>query len=711
MPLNKTLRLGVGSVVAATLQMTAAAATSAQNDAYAVNCAGCHGPTLHGGLGPALAGAAFQKKWRGRTEQLRELIARSMPPADPYSLSASTYDSLTAFISQANHLGEGAPGTSAAVNQVTTAAPAPAKQLPTMAPAPQQSTTSSESAGITASVEARDAQYDRAIAHRTSVGQATTPVGEDKLRNPPAQDWLHWRRTQDAAASSPLQQINASTAKSLALHWTLALPRGTNEITPLVHDGVMFLDSQGTVLALDAESGETIWSFVRPAAAPPMGPPVSQPRGIAIFEDKLYIPTSDNHMIALDMHTGKVVWDHGITGMHSSLRITASPLIAHGKVIQGMAGCAGVGEPGGCFIVALDARSGTEVWRFSTIARPGERNGDTWNGAPYEQRFGASVWSTGSYDPENNLVYFGTGQTYHIATLMRPYAARGKVNSALYTDSTLALNPDTGKLVWFYQHMARDVWDLDWAFERIIATLNIDSRPRKVVITLGKLGIVDVLDAKSGQYLFSHDLGLQNLVTAIDPATGWKTTDPRLEPDPQHSKFICPHAVGLRNWPGTSYDEDTHTLFVPVGDSCMDFTWNLGEGWDIAYGLRPRPGSDGNSGGIAAINLDTRQHTWLDQSRAPAASAVLSTAGGLAFVGTGDRWFKAVDKTTHQVSWQVRLDDVASSAPITFAVRGTQYVAVTTGGGNPNDVSRQPMAPEFDHTTRATTLWVFSLSQ
>ncbi len=337
--------------------------------------------------------------------------------------------------------------------------------------------------------------------------------------------------------------------------WSLALPAGSNAITPLVHDGVLFINSSGTVLAVDVNTGDTLWSFERPAAAPPMGPPISQPRSLAIFGNYLYVPTNDNHMIALDIHTGKVAWDHLITGMRKTMRLSGGPTVAGGKIIQGMSGCGGTGEPGGCFITALDAATGRGKFGVSRRSPDrGEPGGDTWNGAPFSNAIGASVWSAGTYDPEGHLVYFGTGQTYHIATLMLPDPRRRIANAGLYTDTTLALNPETGKLVWYYQHMARDVWDMDWPFERMITFLPIDGKPRKVVMTMGKLGILDVLDAATGQYIFSHDIGMQNLVTAIDPVSGWKTTDASLEPDPEQSKAICPFAIGVRNWPATSYD-------------------------------------------------------------------------------------------------------------------------------------------------------------
>jgi alcohol dehydrogenase (cytochrome c) len=659
--------------------------------AYQKNCMNCHGEKLHGAaFGPPLEGEAFRAKWKANgATALHDLISQKMPPSNPAGLSPQIYNELTAFVLRANKM--------EALSAEPKSAPA------------QDNAAISESGGLVASGENHDATYLEAMARHNKALQGLTPVEEGMLRHPPAEDWLNWRRTDDGYGFSPLTQINQKNAPSLTVAWTRALPIGTNAITPLVHDGVMFLDSSGTVLAIDVATGDTLWSFARQATASLIGPPVTQPRGIAIYENNLYIPTSDNHMLALDIHTGKIVWDHLIAGMQGTLRPTAAPIVVHGKVIQGMSGCAGVGEPGGCFIVGLDARTGQEIWRFHTIARAGQPDGDTWNGAPTEKRFGASVWSGGTYDAENNLVYFGTGQTYHIETLMSPNPKTRHANAALYTNTTLALNPDTGKLVWHYQHIARDVWDLDWSFERIITTLPVDGKPRKVVLTVGKLGILDALDAKTGKYLFSYDMGYQNLVTAIDPKTGWKTTNPAYEPDPKQSKFLCPFPIGVRNWPATSYNPVNHLLYVPATDTCMDFSWLKGENFDITYGPKARPGGDGNIGALAAINMETRKTEWKVKHRAQESSAMLVTAGGLVFEGGRDRIFRASDSSTGKALWQIILDNPPSATPITFAKDGIQYVAITSGGGNPNDVIAQSLTPEIEVSRRGTTLWVFKL--
>jgi alcohol dehydrogenase (cytochrome c) len=684
------LVLGAGVALAGSADENAG--LSATDALYQANCAACHGTTLKGGFGPALKGEAFHTKWFSKgVSALSVYMAQSMPPANPGSLEPEAYDRLAALFLAWNGA-QPSPGAPQAVVQKSEF---------------QRSLADIERASGLDEKDGQDAAYREAMKARAARIGSLTPVTEDMLRNPSPADWLHAHRTDDSAGFSPLDQINRSNVDKLTVAWSLALPAGTNEITPLVHDGVMFLNTNGTIRAIDVATGDTLWSFVRPAKPPAkIGIPVSQARNMAIFEQSLIVPSVDRHMIALDMRTGKLLWDRQIEAAHPSMHLSAGPIIVRGKILQGLTGCGWTS----CAVVALDARSGEELWRFNTIAQRGEPGGDSWNGAPSEKRLGGSVWSSGSYDPETGLAYFGTGQTYLIDPLLRANGERSARNAALYTDTTLALDPDTGRLAWHYQHMARDVWDLDWAFERTVATLPVNGKPRRVVMTMGKIGILDVLDAKTGRYLFSQDLGLQTFVTAIDPKTGWKTTSLDAEPDPTKPVFMCPYPAGFRNWPATSYDARLGLLYIPLSDNCMDYIWNKGEENDFAYTLKTRPGSDGNYGGVAAINVATRKVEWWNKFRTPVASAILSTGGGLVFEGGRDRQFRASDSASGKILWSTRLDNMPSATPISFAYEGTQYVAVTSGGGGPNSALLGPLTPELDRPAHAATLWVFKLS-
>jgi alcohol dehydrogenase (cytochrome c) len=657
--------------------------------AYLANCAGCHGENLTGQFGKPLTGDAFRAAWQDKGDMLRAQIAKTMPPSGAGELPAKAYDEITAYLLEANGIG-------------AAAAPAPPpKASVTEVPGPMPQ--------ILESVENKDAPYRAIMARRAARLAALTPVTDAMLRNPPPGDWLSYRRTDDAQGFSPLAQIDRNNASRLTLAWAQSLASGTNGITPLVHDGVIFINSNGTVTAHDATTGDTLWSFARPVEIVAVGPPVSQPAGMAIAGERLFVPTNDHHLIALDIRSGKVVWDHDVAGFRKTLKMSAAPLIVGDKLIQGMSGCAGGGEPGGCFIVALDLETGKELWRFNTIARPGTKHGNSWNGAPLDKRFGGSVWATGSYDVGTGLVYFGAGQTYHVAPLMQPKPKSRRDAAALYTDTTLALNPATGKLVWHYQHLARDIWDLDFAFERTLATMKIGGKTRRVVMTMGKMALMDILDAKTGQYLGSRDLGQQNIIISIDPKTGWKTTDPALEPVPGKATLLCPHAVGARNRGATAYDPTSGLLYVPIFKGCMTHLYSPGGEFDVNWGMQLPRNPDGNFGELIALDVATGTTRWMKGHRASESSAALATAGGLLFEGGRDHHFRASNSASGDVLWQTRLSGSPSAAPVTFSADGVQYIAITTGGGNPHDATVSLLTPELEPGKSGTMLWMFKV--
>lgn len=560
-----------------------------------------------------------------------------------------------------------------------------------------------------------DARYMATMVRQKHLLDGITPVTDDLLRHPQEADWLTWRRTYSSLGYSPLRQINIENVGNLREAWAWVLPTSPNEITPLVHGGIIFIESANTVQALDGETGDLLWQYVRPLPPSLHNGSLNIVKNLAIYQDLLYAPTADGHIVALNVKTGAVVWDHEVLGPGETahhLRLDSGPIVAKGKVIIGASGCNTY--PGGCFIVGLDAKDGSESWRFNTIARPGQPGGDSWNGAPVNQRFGGSVWTSGSYDPDLGLVYFGIGQTYDTATLLASHTQDSDSNDGLYTDSTVALDPVTGKLVWYYQHMNRDVWDLDWAFDQVLITLPVNGKPTNLVVTGGKIMIFDAVDRTTGKYEFSSDLGMQTLVSAIDPKTGKKIINPALDPEANVTKHFCPHSGGGRNWPATSYDPETTILYVPVYESCQDFTWvprdasqTAEGGSDMHFVLHPRPNSDGNIGRLQAINLETRKTAWVYRQRAAMSSSTLVTAGGLVFAGSRDRGFRAFDAKTGKVLWHRTLDASLSSTPITYDIDGQQYVAVVAGNGGP--VAWPQLTPEISNPVGGTTLWVFEL--
>ncbi|MDT8397614.1 MAG: PQQ-binding-like beta-propeller repeat protein [Pseudomonadales bacterium] len=663
--------------------------------AYDANCVQCHGPNLSDGpLGAPLKGPEFMQKYGGRpVAELFDVTRSTMPSANPGALDAATYASLVAFMLQQN-----------AVVAGQSELPADGRQLSRMqVPA----------GGF--SFMAYSPYSERVPVALPNPLDDFQAVSDASLANPPPQDWLGWRRSYDAHGFSPLAQIDADNASELRLAWSWTLPAGTAEGIPLVRDGTLFVQGYGDVVqALNAATGELLWQYshVLEAGAAPF-----HKRGLALHGERLYFGTSDVHVKALDVHTGTLVWDQRVGDFRVREGINGGPLVARGKVMIGTTGTGVGAKPGGPQIVALDAETGAIAWRLGTIARPGEAGGESWNGVPFDERSGASVWTPGSYDPQTGLAYFGTGNTYDTGPLLRPNESPGVTNDALYTNSTLAVNPDTGELVWYFQHFPNDQWDLDWAFERQIMELVVNGRNRRAVLTAGKIGIYDAVDAASGEFLFSLDLGLQNIVTAIDPVTGTKSVDTSLYPGDGQIKLICPHGAGAKNYLPASWNSREKHLFVPLNEACMDLYPVPGGGQGalssgVNWGIRPRPDSDGNYGRLQAIDLESGAAIWTLRQRAPLTSGVLATAGGLVFVASQDRFFHAYDDRDGSLLWQARLNDVSSSSPISFSVAGRQYIAIVTGAGGFHARSFAPLVPELrSPPNRGAMVWVFALPE
>jgi alcohol dehydrogenase (cytochrome c) len=670
---------------------------------YAKHCASCHGAKLQGEqVSPPLVGSRFDLSWRGKSAAVLGFHLRRMPPEPvdaPGGLGDETYSNILAFLLEANGFvaGEGVlPADLDALGDLT---------IPALEGAAYEPDAPVVAAG------------------QSELLKNLPAVTDEMLRSPSPDDWLHPSRTYDAQTFSPLKDINRENAKYLALAWRAPLRDGTSMPMPLVHHGVMFLQTfPDTVLALDASNGQVLWRHQHPSKAPS-----SQKMGLALHGDKVLVPTSDLHVLALRAKTGELLWDHAIVGptistnssrgFPASYQLRSPPLVVGNKVIQGVTASF---VPKGGFAVAIDVESGKEAWRFNTIARPGEPFGDTWNDVPLEKRSGGSIWHELTYDPELDLIYFGIAPTYDTGPLLHPVQKDGVNANALYTNCTVAIRPATGELAWHYQHMANDQWDLDWVFERQIVNVPVNGVPRKAVMNVGKMGILEALDAATGEYLFSIDAGIQNVITAIDPKTGAKTIDPGKLPDPKQQMDVCPSAFGARSWPPVSYSPQTQLVYLPLTESCM----RMGpEGFrlltsGVGIGPATHPASaDGKVGRLQAIDVANRKLAWMRDLETPPSTGVLATAGGVLFAGDLDPSLKAFDDTTGELLWQAKLDDLPSSSVVTYKIKERQYVAVVVGMDNFHvgaltgtlrgltDVE----APPSDSPEGGAAIWVFGL--
>jgi len=648
-----------------------AAQASAGAATYARVCAACHGAKLDGA--PALSGPGFQKKWGGKSADQLFATIRSMPPGASDALTPAQSAEVLAFILKAN-------GVPAGAEAIPADAALLAKRVIPIAAAPAKSGDVPPPAG-----NARLA--------------ALTPVGN--LDTPPPNDWPSWRRTEDAAGYSPLDQIDRGNVATLRVAWSWSLPQGGNMMAPIVHDGVLYALSFGDIVeALDGATGELLWRYQRPLTVPAQGK-----KGVALAGHLVIVPTSDMHVVALDARTGAVVWDQAIAGADAKQQIKSAPLIAGDKVVIGVNGFQDV--KGGNFIAAFDLATGAERWRFRTVAVPPDPNADSWNGEAPALRSGGSAWVGGSYDPASNTVFYGVAPTYDVVPL-RPKPGRKRDNRGLYGNATLALDAATGKLKWFFQHQANDQLDHDWAYERLLLPIG----GRQTVVTAGKDAIFDALDAQTGRYLFSLDMGLQNTVVAIDPGTGDKTINPAAVTAGDKIPYrytptgICPDLLGARNLMAGAYDPSRKLLFMPLTDTCIHPFPN-GARWQ----KNPDPATDGRYGVLNAIDLAGRKVAWSTRTRGAFVSAALATGGGLVFAGTVDRRFKAFDATTGAELWDTGVDNSPASFPVTYAIGGRQYVAVATNEGFVHTQAMAQVQKLRMPVNGGATLWVFALPE
>jgi alcohol dehydrogenase (cytochrome c) len=539
-------------------------------------------------------------------------------------------------------------------------------------------------------------------------------VTGERLNGPAAGDWLMVRRTYDGWGYSPLDQITRKNVKRLQPLWVFATGATNGHEAPvLVNAGVMFVTTPGNqVIAVEAKTGRLLWRYKRPL---PEDVVLAHPtsRGVALYGDKIFFAAGEAVLVALDARTGKEVWTATVEDNRNGYYMTLAPLIADGKVIVGASG----GELGvRGFVAAYDADRGTQLWRTYSVPAPGEPGSETWPKGDQWKTGGGSVWVTGTYDPATNLTFWGTGNG-------GPWMGDQRPGDNLFTASTLAIDAATGSIKGHFQYNPNESWDWDEVSPPILVDFTRKGRTVKGLIDVARDGYLWFLERTSGPIKFvdAKPFVKQNVFRTIDPQTGRPDVDPERQPGTGKSADFCPSHWGGKNWPPIAFSPKTRMIYIPANENLCDALI----GRQVTY-VAGRPYTGGTSrmfmapgadhiGEVQAWNVDTGARVWTHTFATSANwGPMLATGGGVVFAGgTNDRLFRAFDASTGDVLWEFPTNSGVIGQPSAFAVDGKQYVAVQSGWGidaRAMQARLNGMFPgEYPEVPEGGAVWVFGL--
>lgn len=555
------------------------------------------------------------------------------------------------------------------------------------------------------------------------------------LRNVPADEWLSYGRDYAEQRFSPLKQVNEYNVDQLGLAWyaDLDTARG-QEATPLVHDGVLYVTTAWSMVkAYDAKTGKPLWAFDPKVPRDTLYRACCDAvnRGVALYGDKVFVAALDGRLIALGQKTGAVLWSKVVVPNQTDYTITGAPRIVNGRVLIGAGGSEYRARG---YISAYDPETGKEVWRFNTVpgnpargfAKEGlnkaahEAAAKTWGNKWWELGGGGTVWDSITYDPETNLVLFGTGN----AEPWNP-AANGRAGDSLYTSSIVAVNADTGQYAWHFQETPEDRWDFDSDQQITIADVNIGGEKRHVAMHAPKNGHVYVLDVKTGKFISATPWVPVNWATGVDPETGRPTINPDARYEKTGKPFVSlPGAVGAHSWQPQSYSPKTGYLYIPTNLAAYPYAaakdwkptaigWTIGlDGYAVSMpaDLKVQAGAKAaTTGRLVAWDVANKKAAWKVDLVGPSNGGLLSTAGNLVFQGTSGGEFVAYTADKGQKLWSFPAQSGIIAAPMTYAIGGEQYVAILVGWGGVWDVATGVLANKGGAARNISRLLVFKL--
>jgi alcohol dehydrogenase (cytochrome c) len=538
-------------------------------------------------------------------------------------------------------------------------------------------------------------------------------VTAERLKRPDAGDWLMLRGTYDGWGYSPLDQITPQNANRLQPKWVFATGATNGHEAPvLVNRGVMFVSTPGNqVIALDAAKGTVLWRYRRPL---PEDAIVQHPtsRGVALYGDKVFFAAGEATLVALDARTGEEVWTAEVADNYSGYYMTLAPLVAGGKVIVGASG----GERGiRGFVAAYDLESGEQAWKTYTVPAPGEPGSDTWPAGNEWKTGGASIWVTGTYDPDTNLTFWGTGNG-------GPWMGDKRPGDNLFTSSTVAIDAATGAIKGHFQYHPNDSWDWDEVSPPILVDFTRGGRRVKGLIDAARNGYLWFLERTEGRINFvdAKPFVKQNVFRSIEPRTGRPDVDPARKPGTGKSADFCPSHWGGKNWPPIAFSPQTRLIYIPANENVCgemigsEVTYTAGRTYiGGANRIYLAPGAD-HIGEVQAWNVDTGARVWTHTFPKSANwGPTLATGGGIVFAGgTNDRMFRAFDAATGALLWEYPTNSGVIGQPSSFMIEGRQYVAVQSGWGidaRSMQARLNRLFPgEYPEVPEGGAIWVFA---